>query len=69
MIDGGDIGNVLVSIQNIPQIGSQSHNRNPVPANRALHHHTASLRAELSARTRAESAKGEVLSAVREASK
>ena len=67
MIDGGDIGNVLVSIQNIPQIGS--HNRNPVPANRALHHHTASLRAELSDLTRAESAKGEVLSAVREASK
>ena len=36
MIDGGDIGNVLVSIQNIPQIGS--HNRNPVPANQAVHH-------------------------------
>lgn len=40
MIDGADIGNVLVSIQNIPQIGS--HNRNPVPANQALHHRTAS---------------------------
>ena len=61
MIDGGDIGNVLVSIQNIPQIGS--HNRNPVPANQALHHRTTSLL------TRAELSKEEDLKALREASK
>ena len=66
MIDGGDIGNVLVSIQNIPQIGS--HNRNPVAANQALHHRTASPRVRLTVLTRAEFASEEDLSAVREAS-
>ena len=65
-MDGGDIGNVLVSIQNIPQIGS--HNRNPVAANQALHHRTASPLVRLSVLTRAESPRAELLKAVREAS-
>ena len=66
-MDGGDIGNVLVSIQNIPQIGS--HNRNPVAANQALHHTTASPSVRLTAFTMTEFPMADVLRAVREASK
>lgn len=66
-MDGGDIGNVLVSIQNIPQIGS--HNRNPVAANQALHHRTASPRVRLTVLTKAEFPRDEDFSAVRDASK
>ena len=67
-MDGGDIGNVLVSIQNIPQIGS--HNRNPVAANQAVHHITASPGVRLTALlTKAEFPRADVLKAVREASK